>query len=593
MILLLAFSQSSEIDYEKYEKNIRHNGYVLFDKRKFATTGHFCAAKATTLQSIAFNCMYTESGGLYPELRTPSIIDFLKKTHGCSDGDFNNRKTKGSESLDSKKVLKPLLERGYATEFLNAFIQYRSFNSAVNRVPTFLNLMVDAGDVSRDRRPLSRIYTTVTRQENNRYNYKEPDIVSLKREFKSTMAVEKGYCMVRADLAQSDFRIALNTMLLDEELVKHFSKFIDQYEALVSKVFEINEIEFSEELFKLERELYKLNALETLYGTKNKRGAHGEVVKRISKFYASCTRYAEYLRRVRNAITLGLPIDVTDYFGYVQTIGIDVRHPVNTENKCLNTPVQTGTSHIMILVVNKILDMFYDLGYTSEDVSVYMVRHDEVVFKVKIAALKDAWIFKSAETIQVDDWTPLAMEFSYGYNYTIDDPDLTEVAHASYESHGEYIEERINHHSKDFYPVKDTYIVSVATEVVGDKLIVVIYNQHKHQAKSFIINKEESDRALGAVHHILTQKVENLKDYTGVIVYNSMENKTIQTDGVFFKYSKNFDNGGKDSAYVLCHHIASIESKRQGLTDFVVNEYLLNINQKFIEGVKELDVLQT
>ena len=61
--------------------------------------------------------------------------------------------------------------------------------------------------------------------------------------------------------------------------------------------------------------------------------------------------------------------------------------------------------------------MFYELGYTEDDVSVYMVRHDEPVFKVKETAKKDLWVFKQATDIIVDNWVPLRIDFSPGYYY--------------------------------------------------------------------------------------------------------------------------------------------------------------------------------
>lgn len=80
-----------------------------------------------------------------------------------------------------------------------------------------------------------------------------------------------------------------------------------------------------------------------------------------------------------------MPFAVKSYFGHEEIINVD-SYDRNPLFKALNTPIQAGTSEVVILTVNKILDMFYELGYTEDDVSVYMVRHDEPVFKVKETA---------------------------------------------------------------------------------------------------------------------------------------------------------------------------------------------------------------
>ena len=40
--------------------------------------------------------------------------------------------------------------------------------------------------------------------------------------------------------------------------------------------------------------------------------------------------------------------------------------------------------------------------------------------------MKDSWIFKDFSKIQMDDWIPLCMDFSFGRNYSEEDKDLME-----------------------------------------------------------------------------------------------------------------------------------------------------------------------
>jgi hypothetical protein len=591
---VLVFRKDDKVDFDEYEQNIRQKGYVLIDYNRFCKIEMYCRIRSHTLEMMAYNTMAVESGGHYPDMDKKSVINFLKRNHGITSDELINRKSKTKDSLDQKNVLEPLLNKGKAVQFLEQYMGYKSYAAVANRGPGFKGFMDNQGDIGNNGQPLYRVPVYPSRQENNRYNYRDPDIVSLGEEFKPSFAARRGYCLVSADLAQSDFRILLNTLLLSADLREFFVQYPDRYEGLFRKICELYEVEFVEEEFREMRELYKVNALESMYGSKGKGGKSAQVVARMSRFYKSCERYLEHTKRIKRAVKLGKPIPVEDYFGFVQDIPIISGDTSHTENKCLNTPIQTGTSHIIILAVNRILKMFRDLGYSKDDVSIYKVRHDEAVFEVKIEALKDAWIFKSAETLQVDDWTPLNLEFSYQYNYTEPDPGLTAMAYKSYEEHGEYIDDReIEHTGLTFFPIKDTFECGIGIEGLGDKTLVVVYCEKLHQAKTLVLNTTDPQVILGAVHSVFVENGDNFKDYLGLIVYNPFkETKPMYDQGHdnYFLYTSKDDDKICDKAYVIAHSVASKIAKDKGV-DFEVNDFMLDSNKTLLKGVEPLSVL--
>lgn len=81
-------------------------------------------------------------------------------------------------------------------------------------------------------------------------------------------------------------------------------------------------------------------------------------------------------------------------------------------------------SEIVISVVNHILDTAYNLGYTEDDISLYMTRHDEPIFKIKKSALDLMTVLQDHSTVMVDGWTPLRLDWDFGYRYKVPDEEL-------------------------------------------------------------------------------------------------------------------------------------------------------------------------
>ena len=201
--------------------------------------------------------------------------------------------------------------------------------------------------------------------------------------------------------------------------------------------------------------------------------------------------------------------------------------------------MQTGTSEIVILTVNKILDKFYELGYTPEDIHIYYTRHDEPIFIMKESIIKDTWIFKECSEIIVDNWTPLKMSFGFGYRYQEEDAILNGRIENVYSLN----EEKITKYEPDsdieysFYPLAKTLKVNLCIMPTPDgRSLICIYNEDKATCSFFTANTLDEESALAAVlRKYSAQSAEIQKEYNGMILFNHVKTGEEFVDGLYIK----------------------------------------------------------
>ncbi|MFQ9150775.1 MAG: hypothetical protein ACLR6B_03780 [Blautia sp.] len=295
----------------------------------------------------------------------------------------------------------------------------------------------------------------------------------------------------------------------------------DKYEGIARPIAKANGEDFDYESFKKNRNLYKVYVLETIYGTRGSSiQSTRSFIQSLAKYLDSCEKYTEYVRRINNTIAMNLPVITRGYFGFEQAAPSNLFRDVDIRNFALNSPIQTGTSEIMILTVNAIIDKFRSLGYGPDDVSVYMVRHDEPVFKISKKVLKDAWVFKNASEIYVDDWIPLQLDFKYGYYYGEEDAGLAEAVDYSVDLNAHKIDIVTADDygmSKEYYPIADVGNVYWHLAKVGEKSVLAIYDPTLQAANVAMINSSD-DKKVEATAIALVRDLAQLykkKGYNG------------------------------------------------------------------------------
>ncbi len=114
----------------------------------------------------------------------------------CQNIIFIKDRSSSSLSIDMKKCLSVVYENGYASEFLEYYMEHRSLLSLVNKMDKLMERFCNETAVNESGLPLSRITYSVSQQANFRYNYKDPDIIAvIPKRTASCLSVEKGYLL--------------------------------------------------------------------------------------------------------------------------------------------------------------------------------------------------------------------------------------------------------------------------------------------------------------------------------------------------------------------------------------------------------------
>ena len=539
---MLKFTKDSFVDVDEYDAHLHQNGYILYNREKMEDIYYYENAKKLTYKNLAIDVMAHHSNGFYSTLDKEPLHKYLTFCERCPEHYFRKRGVQGI-SIDMKKVIDKLLSNGYAEEFLENYKRYRNCESYCNTIRKVLAECIEQKGVNHFGVKTHAIYYDVNVQQNLRFNYKNRDIVAFPKTYTNTFTTEDGYFLVWGDFAQSDFRIAFNLLLRDENNTKFMSEIDDKYEGLAQLISQSEGEVFDLAQFKEMRNMYKTLTLATMYGTRDSiEKPKQEFIKRLSRFLENCPKYAEYEKRIKERIDLGMPFAVRSYFGHEEIINID-SYSGNPLFKALNTPIQTGTSEIVILTVNKILEMFYNLGYTEDDVSVYMVRHDEPVFKVKETVKKDLWVFKQATDIIVDNWVPLRIDFSPGYYYREVDEDLQREMLQCYAENDDKIDyfESDTKVEEEYYPISPILNMSIYYEKLEDSTLICFCDVDRNLVDAKVIktlSDEDIKQYVYSKLPTLEEKAFN-QGYFAIMIYsNYYEDKMYLNDRTLVKLIK-------------------------------------------------------
>ena len=586
---MLKLSREDVIDVDKYEQHLYYNGQIMYDREKMGLIQEYENANCLSLASMAADIMIHKSGWHYNALTRDNVYLYLLNCEGCPDHYFS-RKNSENYSLDSGKVLSKLVENGYARDFLNLYMGYKSKQSKCGKIKNIIKNFDRTTAKNKDGINVYSITYSVSQQKNMRYNYSDADIIAIPKEYNDCITVEDGYFLAWGDFAQSDFRIAYNLFIRSPENDEIMGKYTDKYEALARIIANAMNERFDIEEFKQDRQLYKQLTLATMYGTRGSIvPAEDKFIQKLYEFLKKCPKYVEYEKRLRQRVKLGVPIIVQSYFGHAESIAIMYRED-DTIYNALNSPVQSGTSEIVILTTNKILDMFYELGYTEEDVSVYYVRHDEPIFKIKNDVLKDIWVLNQASEILVDNWSPLAMDFNFGYYYKQPDEDLEKQVQQIYENNKDKIDiyEAGTEIDTEYYPVPSMCVLACTKyDTPDNKSVICFYDNSTNAVAYYLCNTNNLEDIIEFTQQAIAAKEEYLYNngYRGIhILCTFMEGEYIKGKSMI-KFSKQ-DNGETINVAKFCRYMAYRYCKSKSLeTDLLPP---LKEDEELITSVKEL-----
>lgn len=527
------------VDFDTYEKRIRQLGYVLYDRAAFNVERNKLFGDSGVLKLMAIDVMAQRTRCRKQGIIKEQVLNYLIDWEGVPEHYFVKDKESKSLSIDMNKCLSVVYENGYASEFLEYYMEHRSLISLTNKMSKLMERCHTETAVNEFGVPLSRIGYSVNQQPNFRYNYKDHDIIAeIPKRAASCLSVEEGYLLAWGDFAQSDFRVAYNLFLRSEENDKLMLEYEDKYEALARMVAKELGNKFSYDEFKKDRNLYKKLTLATMYGTGgSKIEEQNTFISVLSRFLMQCPKYKAYYDGLNDLQELGLSLNITSYFNNEQT-SPQKYSATATVNRALNCPVQSGTSELVILTVNKILDSFYSLGYTEDDICVYCVRHDEPVFRMKKKVMKDSWIFENFKTILVDDWTPLSLAFEFGYNYLVSDEELTlQFKQSIAENASRIATVTKSPPEKEYRPIPSVLRLQIYNICVpGYGTVIAYYDESRNGVHYSIAQTEEA----GQIKLAIRQELHSLSlgsTYKGIIVKSAcLEGEDYNAAGLYVRY---------------------------------------------------------
>lgn len=520
------YSRRDKVDVDLYEERLNRMGSIFLDLVGVGTYAQQQACKAATLHRLCLRYMNLHAKDGFSALSSDSVKHYLQVTEGIPRQNFKKKGVIG-ESLSTDKVLIPLLKNGYAPDFLKLYIAHQSCKSRSNNMTAFYKRHSATEKIRGWEEYLTPIPFTANRNVNLRFNYSNENLISLPKDMRGVIKAREDYVLVWGDFAQSDARIAYNLLLKDEVNIKYilafpddiyagFANWVQEYqrvelEKLLANAKAFREgvmqengqdvgtvnIEMYEKLLsewkpftgfksKEERDLYKVYVLETIYGTRfHKVAEAGKFIQTLGRVLDACPKYKKFWDDIKKRAAFGFPLRVQCYMGHVEHVMAFSGARINdTLFKCLNYPVQGCTSEFMIVTVNRILDKFYSLGYTEDDVHVYYCRHDEPVFEIKKSVMKDSWIFGDYSRIQVDDWTPLGLDFSFGRVYGEVEQNLMDDFHLSTKINAGnlgFFEPKLQ--DQEYYPLENLLEISVKVEKTSEtEALVAVYCAHNNSS---------------------------------------------------------------------------------------------------------------
>lgn len=541
---MIRFTKSDVVDVDRYAGRLRYDGFICFERGKVEQILPYYKSHAATCCGLAKDLMIYKSGGSCCLLSRESVAEYLIRYEFCPQQYFKSSKTEGY-SIDMKRVLSKLQANGFAKEFFDYYFEYRTWENKCSKLQKLVDNCTERAGRNKHGGNLYKIPFEVNRQKNLRFNYKNYDLIGqIPKKVSSCISVPDGYFLAWGDFAQSDFRIAYNLFLRSPENDKLMNLYDDKYEALARIVAKTEGVAFDLEKFQQERNLYKTLTLATMYGTRDSLvPAERRFIQTFTGFLEKCPKYRAYCKRLMKRIELSLPIILTSYFGDQEAININTSYKTHVLDDALNSPVQKGTSEIIILAANSILDLFYSMGFSEDDIRLYYVRHDEPIFRIKETMIPHLWVFEQYRKILVDGWTPLQLDFEFGYNYKMPDDALAAAARASAEENqGRITElEAGTWIDTEYYPVADVFNVTVHWIKTGNgKTVVAFYSPDLNQAMYSLFDTSDDAAVANEVKCRMRDAEKKIygAGYRGIVVQSNFLDGEDYFGNTFINYQQ-------------------------------------------------------
>lgn len=582
------FSKNSFIDFDEYERHLRYLGHIYLDRNILINAYNETLDYWASYENMTERYMNVMSGRTYQILNNDRLMNYLIEFEKCPQWRFRSDSNISGVSVNRKNVLEPLYNDGYAKEFLNLYLtfsSYKKLNSSLRTLEEKHSKPIQQRGNKGE--SLNQCNFNVSQRQNYRYNYSKHDIITIPKQYSYAVTVPKGKVLAWGDFSQADLRAAYNIFIRDSENIKTVKKYNDMYEAIARIV---KGEDFDLEEFKSKRDLMKAVILSCVYGKRTDvEKSKAEFLREFGEYLdTKCPRYMEYKSRISKHISFKSNIILETYFGQPVIVDKGWGKDLSLEHKCLNYPIQSCTSLLVILTVNAILEQFYSLGYTEDQIGVYYTRHDEPIFIMDEDVMKDSWVFEDYNKIFIDDWYPMELSFSFGFNYTIENNHLTQLYNDSVEKnkHRLHIEEMDENTGEEFLPLKPIYELKIGVCYAHDNsVIVAIYDECNNECQ-YLKLKEFDFLAIEAAIYSNEDQICKL-GYAGTAISNRYTRKEVFYTSSTFVFKTELT--GLAFADYLAEYMAYKYANREDI-DFKVSQGCIDEIEK-VKGVKTVEKL--
>lgn len=442
---MLVLSSKDTPNSFEYFNNLSYDRRVFFDRKKVMDIMTYEKALAETERNLAIDSLCTGMGigDLYlgdeskfgsGKVSRDCIMDYLMEVVGTKQRyllEVYNKETHRRElSLNKENVLKPLLNKGYATEFLSEFISYREHNKASGDMAKKLKEKFNNTHVDN----ISEVSYSWTKSLTGRLYTRDENIQNISKIYLSAMrGPSDDYLLVWGDFDQIDLRVAYYTILSESaEDDTIFEQIDDKYEAVARIMDKKLNREFNLDKFKENRSKYKKGILARCYGQSLSQLTatigDKDFCVMLDNYFNQNKRYSCWYDSIVELIRSDIEsVDIYTYFGNRCHVRLtDCNTSAEKLDRLLNCPIQGTSNDIIMHMTNETIKSFRSAGIGEEFFRVYMIRHDEPIFLIHKDYLHMLPKIQSNTLISVDDWGPLTMTLGIGTYYNVDESEKYE-----------------------------------------------------------------------------------------------------------------------------------------------------------------------
>lgn len=493
---MLNITRDTKVDTDRYLALMRLSNLVYFNTKEFQQEFYRESAKLDGLEKNILEYMNFYSDYAYDKLTTDTAKDYLKCFENVPPDEFVifDKKTRNYRESFDKTVREKIRERGYSPYFFSIYDSYADNESALNSTRTFVNCLRDTKFVDNYNNPVASAPFFYNKAKTGRIYTKQLNIQGLPLDYCKYISSVKDYFLLWFDFKQIDFRVAWNLILryINEKEISKHEDTPDYYKMFAKDLYLKTGKEFNEEEFQADRGKYKTGTLATMYGssisTIRKQVNDDKFVQTLHDYINSpnnfgYNRYKNYL--VKN-INDDFLFDAYTYFGTVMKLHPDTDGVLTAG---LNRPIQGTAADIIKIITLEIYDRVQKHINNPMRFYPYLNRHDECLFMCHKSVLPYLYEFLDCVRIQVDDWDPLELEWSAGYNYKIEDEELINKIKTTVQEHP-LTPKVVTKPSQEFFPFTIAKDLQHYFIKEGNYFYSLIYSYNDAKAICYVEKKE-------------------------------------------------------------------------------------------------------